>query len=241
MSPSARRGSAMARPSAAYTATSVSDWPVQKTATAAEADRRVVGGLLPLALVAIDLDRVAARRERGRQQDVVDPEAPPAMEGARAVVPPGEETALLAVKPERVTESPTDEIAKRRALGVAEHDLAAPLLRVPHVAVLRGDVEVAAEHHRLVGLAGGLEEGGEARAPLPDRVHVTGRDLHGQECSSPGKAPARVAGGGVQGGPLPAPPPGRSPGGGARRPRHVGAGRADRRPLPGLHRLVRPP
>src|SRR2546429_290151 len=166
MSPSARRGSAMARPSAAYTATSVSDWPVQKTATAAEADRRVVGGLLPLALVAIDLDRVAARRERGRQQDVVDPEAPPAMEGARAVVPPGEETALLAVKPERVTESPTDEIAKRRALGVAEHDLAAPLLRVPHVAVLRGDVEVAAEHHRLVGLGGGLEEGAEAAIPV---------------------------------------------------------------------------
>src|SRR2546427_1915739 len=111
-------------------------------------DRRVVGGLRPLALVAVDLDSVAARGERGRQQDVVDSEPPAAVEGAGAVVPPGEETALLTVKPERVTEPPCDELTKRRTLGVAEHDLAAPLLRVPDVAILRGDVEVAAEHHR---------------------------------------------------------------------------------------------
>src|SRR6266403_454670 len=62
-------------------------------------DRRVVGGLRPLALVAVDLDGVAARGERGRQQDVVDSEPPAAVEGAGAVVPPGEETALLTVKP----------------------------------------------------------------------------------------------------------------------------------------------
>src|SRR3989442_1814508 len=92
-------------------------------------DWRVVGGLRPFALVAVDLDRVAARGERGRQQDVVDPEPPAAVEGAGAVVPPGEEPALLTVKPERVTESPLEDIAKRRTLGVAEHDLAAPLLR----------------------------------------------------------------------------------------------------------------
>src|SRR5947208_16768036 len=41
MSPSASSGSAIARPSAAYTATSVSDCPVQKSATAAEARCRV--------------------------------------------------------------------------------------------------------------------------------------------------------------------------------------------------------
>src|SRR5207245_818188 len=46
------------------------------------------------------------------------------------------------------------------------HDLAAPLLRVPDVAILRGDVEVAAEHHRLVGLGGSLEEGAEAAIPV---------------------------------------------------------------------------
>src|SRR5438132_1098007 len=129
-------------------------------------DRRVVGGLRPLALVAVDLDGVAARGERGRQQDVVDSEPPAAVEGAGAVVPPGEETALLTVKPERVTETPCDELTKRRTLGVAEHDLAAPLLRVPDVAILRGDVEVAAEHHRLVGLGGSLEEGVEAAIPV---------------------------------------------------------------------------
>src|SRR2546428_11044232 len=128
-------------------------------------DRRVVGGLRPLALVAVDLDGVAARGERGRQQDVVDSEPPAAVEGAGAVVPPGEETALLTVKPERVTEPPCDELTKRRTLGVAEHDLAAPLLRVPDVAILRGDVEVAAGHHRLVGLGGSLEEGAEPANP----------------------------------------------------------------------------
>src|SRR2546426_10051654 len=85
------------------------------------------------------------------------PISPAAVEGAGAVVPPGEETALLTVKPERVTEPPCDELTKRRTLGVAEHDLSAPLLRVPDVAILRGDVEVAAEHHRLVGLGGSLE------------------------------------------------------------------------------------
>src|SRR5256886_9786327 len=129
-------------------------------------DRRMVGGLRPLALVAIDLDGAAARGERGREQNMVDPEPPAAVEGAGAVVPPREETALLAVKPERVTESPRDQIAERRALRLTEHDLAAPLLRVPDVAVLRRDVEVAAEHDRRVGLGRGLEEGAEATVPV---------------------------------------------------------------------------
>src|SRR5207249_4474294 len=116
--------------------------------------------------VAVDLDGEAARSERGRQQDVVDPEPPAAVKSTGAVIPPGEETALLAVEPERVTEPPGDEIAEGRALRVAEHDLAAPLLRVPDVAVLGGDVEVAAQDERLVGLGGGFEEGAEAAIPV---------------------------------------------------------------------------
>src|SRR5207244_2843652 len=64
-------------------------------------DRRVIRRLLALALVAVDLDGEAARSERGRQQDVVDPEPPAAVKSTGAVIPPGEETALLAVAPER--------------------------------------------------------------------------------------------------------------------------------------------
>src|SRR5207244_9464486 len=81
-------------------------------------DRRVIRRLLALALVAVDLDGEAARSERGRQQDVVDPEPPAAVKSTGAVIPPGEETALLAVEPERVTEPPGDEIAEGRALRV---------------------------------------------------------------------------------------------------------------------------
>src|SRR5256885_12276080 len=166
-------------------------------------DRRVVGGLRPLALVAVDLDGVAARGERGRQQDVVDPEPPAGVEGAGAVVPPGEETALLTVRPERVTEPPCDELTKRRTLGVAEHDLAAPLLRVPDVAILRGDVEVAAEHHRLVGLGGSLEEGAEAAIPVElvrvlvraDLLAVRPVNAHDREAGAPG--PREAARGGL--------------------------------------------
>src|SRR5438445_11203787 len=79
-------------------------------------DRRVVGGLRPLALVALDLDGVVVRGERGRQQDVVDSEPPAAGAGAGAVVPPGEDTAPLPEKPARVTEDPDAAPTKRRSL-----------------------------------------------------------------------------------------------------------------------------
>src|SRR5947208_711371 len=128
-------------------------------------DRDVVGGFLALALVAVDLDGEAARGQRGRQEDVVDPEPPAAVERPGAVVPPREEAALLAVESQRVLEAPAHEVAEDGALGVAEHDLAAPLLRVPDVAVLGRDIEVAAERERLVGPGGGLEEGVEAAIP----------------------------------------------------------------------------
>src|SRR5437016_2701602 len=136
---------------------------------------RVVRGPGALAFVPVDLDRGAALGQRRAQQDVVDPEPPVPVKRAGPVVPPRVETSLLGpVDPERVGQPPGEERAEGAPLGLARHDVTAPLLGIPDVAILGRDIEVAADDDVLAGVDLALQEGQEPAVPA-ELVGVPGR------------------------------------------------------------------
>src|SRR5438445_6113258 len=136
---------------------------------------RVVRGPGALAFVPVDLDLGAALGQRRAQQDVVDPEPPIPVKRAGPVVPPRVETSLLGpVDPERVGQPPGEERAEGAPLGLARHDVTAPLLGIPDVAILGRDIEVAADDDVLAGVDLALKEGQEPAVPA-ELVSVPGR------------------------------------------------------------------
>src|SRR5438105_1204449 len=136
---------------------------------------RVVRGPGALAFVPVDLDRGAALDQRRAQQDVVDPEPPVPVKRAGPVVPPRVEASLLGlVDPERVGQPPAEERAEAAPLGLARHDVTAPLLGIPDVAILGRDIEVAADDDVGAGVDLALEEGQEPAVPA-ELVGVSGR------------------------------------------------------------------
>src|SRR5437660_12392160 len=67
--------------------------------------RRVIGGLFPLAGLAIDAARHAALRERRGEKNVVDAQAAVLRKRELAIVPPAEGLRRLLEQPEAVGES----------------------------------------------------------------------------------------------------------------------------------------
>jgi hypothetical protein len=110
--------------------------------------RRVVGGLLPLAGVAVDAARRATRRERRRQQHVVDAQAVVLRKRELPVVPPRERLRRLLEQAKAVDQAGGEQRAERRALGFRHQHLPGPQRRVVHVTVVGCHIEVA-EHREL--------------------------------------------------------------------------------------------
>jgi len=108
-------------------------------------DGSMIGGLLSLALVAVNLHRDATFGKRSADQYVIDPQPPAPMKGSGAVVPPRIKPSFLMVDAQRVAQSPVDQVAEGLLFRLTEQDFVAPLFRVPDVPVLGCDVEISAD------------------------------------------------------------------------------------------------
>ena len=113
-------------------------------------DRRVVGGALALAHLAVDQGSRAASGERRGEQEMVDAQAKILLEAEHAVIPPGETFFGLVEQAEAVLQSAGEQRAEGGALGVRAEYLAGPGDGVVHVAVIRCDVEVAGDRQLRV-------------------------------------------------------------------------------------------
>ena len=141
-------------------------------------DGRVVGRALAPSGLLVDAAGSAGLCERSRAEDEIDAQAVIAAKAEHSVVPPAEEPLLLLEEPEEVAETHVEELAEGGPLGIAAEDLAAPLLGIVDVPVLRGDVEVA--EHDEAGVAGKL---GRQEVPgvLCCITHVAYQPLAGYE------------------------------------------------------------
>ncbi len=130
--------------------------------------RRVIGRPLALARVAVDAAGRAARREGGREQDVVDAQTVVLRKRELPVVPPAERLLRLREHPEAVLHTEPEPVAEHLAFGVGAKHLAAPELGIVDVAVFRRDVEIAGDRERRMPaeLAGEKRRRGAAPVEL---------------------------------------------------------------------------
>src|SRR6185369_3717956 len=108
-------------------------------------DRRMVGRPFALARGAVDAGRRALFGARPREQDVIDPQALVFLKAEHPVIPPREGLFRLVEEPEAVFQAQAAQALESGALGFGDQNAACPDQRVMNVAVVGGDVVVAAQ------------------------------------------------------------------------------------------------
>ena len=96
---------------------------------------------------------------------MIDPHADVLVEGSGAVILPGVATGLGAMQAIGVHQTPAAKPEEGIPLLRGNVGPAVAGLRVPHVLVLGGDIEVTPEHQGLRGIAQGVESVGEMSVP----------------------------------------------------------------------------
>ena len=129
-------------------------------------ERRVVRRHgLALPGLAIDLDPDHARRERLRDEQVVDAHPEVLVEAAGAIVPPSVTAGLGSIQAIGVDQSPVAKPGEGKPLGLRDVRPAVARHGIPDVRVGRGDVVVAAEGHGLAGVTSFDEPPSQAVEP----------------------------------------------------------------------------
>jgi len=77
------------------------------------------------------------------RQHRVDPQPAIFLKRKHPIIPPGENTGLLRMQSERVTQADFTELLKSGALTIGAHDRAAPKLWVVNIDIFRRDIEIA--------------------------------------------------------------------------------------------------
>src|SRR5947209_12884476 len=121
-------------------------------------DRCMVGRSFPGARRSVNGGAGRALGQPCGRPDVIDAQAEIALERAGAIVPPRELFRLVVVQAKGIYKAPVFDRCKRRALRLAEQHAVFPELRIMHVAVFGGNVEIAAQQHLLARLVLRVEE-----------------------------------------------------------------------------------
>src|SRR6185369_8801482 len=108
-------------------------------------DRRMVGRAFALARGAVDAGRRALFGECRREQDVIDAQSLVFLKAEHPVIPPREGLFRLVEEPEAVFQAQAAQALEGGALGFGDQNAAGPGQGVVNIAVVGGDVVVAAQ------------------------------------------------------------------------------------------------
>src|SRR5713226_8657026 len=136
----------------------------------------MVGRLSALASFAVDVCPAAAPRKRRGGIEVVDPKPAVLRKGKHPIVPPAEATLLGVMLPEGVDQPKVADALERLPLAQREQRLSFPEDGIVNVARFGGDVEIAADDQRLLGLVAPIQVASQPLEPL--QLELERRRIH---------------------------------------------------------------